>query len=99
MNGSGLRQSTTITDHPEPLEVIQKLLGTDSKGVDIKDVSVDVIEDINAEEELDFSGLSLRELAEPQQSEIDELQSHVPQTVEECMYSLRFLAALLTVAR
>lgn len=85
-NGSGLRQSTVIDGHPEPLEVLQKLLGAESKSLDIKDASGNGTDDLNLDEELDFSGLSLQELAELQQSEGDDIHSHVPQTLEECMY-------------
>ena len=82
-NGSSLRQSTVIDDHPEPLEVLQKLLGAESKGLDIKDVSGNGTNDLNLDEEPDFSGLSLRELAKSQ-PESDDIHSHVPQTLEEC---------------
>jgi len=84
-NGSGLKQSTVIDDYPEPLEVLQKLLRAESKDSDIKDVSGNGTGDLNLEEDLDFSGLSLRELAKSQQSESDDIHSHVPQTLEECM--------------
>jgi hypothetical protein len=87
-NGSGLKQSTVIADYPEPLEVLQKLLGAKSKALDIKDVkdvSGNSTDDLNLDEELDFSGLSLRELAKSPQSESDDIHSHVPQTLEECM--------------
>jgi vacuolar protein sorting-associated protein 52 len=89
-NGSALRQSTTIADHPEPLEVLKKLLGAQGKDANIRDVSEDGVGDLDPDEELDFSGLSLRELAEPQPSESDGLQSHVLQTIEECMYAIDF---------
>jgi hypothetical protein len=82
-NGSSLRQSTVVDDHPEPLEVLQKLLGAESKGVDLTDGAGNGAHDLNLEE-LDFSGLSLRELAKSQQSESDGIHSHVPQTIEEC---------------
>jgi vacuolar protein sorting-associated protein 52 len=89
-NGSGLRQSTKIADYPEPLEVLKNLLSVEGKDGTIEDVSEHGVDDLNRAEELDFAGLSLRELAEPQQSESDGLQSHVPQTVEECMCAIDF---------
>jgi vacuolar protein sorting-associated protein 52 len=84
-NGSGLKQSTVINDYPEPLEVLQKLLRAESKGLDIKDVPRNSTGDLNLEDGVDFSGLSLQELAKSQQSESDDIHSHVPQTLEECM--------------
>lgn len=94
-NGSGLRQSTTVTDYPEPIEVLQRLLGAGGKGVDTASVSENGIDDFSLEEELEFSGLSLRELAELQDSESENIQSYVPQTVEECMYFTNTLSNLL----
>lgn len=86
-NGSGLKQSTVVDDHPEPLEVLRKLLGAESKGIDLADGPTNGAHDVNLEEELDFSGLSLQELAKPQKSEIADIHPHVPQTVEECMWT------------
>ena len=83
-NGSGLRQSTVVDDHAEPLEVLRNLLGADSRSVGLINGPGNGAHDINLDEELDFSGLSLRELAKSQQSEIGDIHSHVPQTVEEC---------------
>ena len=83
-NGSGLRQSTFIDDHPEPLQTLRKLLGTESKGLDVSNVSLNGSDNLNLDGELDFSGLRLRELAKLQQSESDDLHSHVSQTLEEC---------------
>ena len=82
-NGSSLRQSTVVGDRIEPLEVLRKLLGADSKNVDLKDDLGYGARDLNFEEDLDFSGLSLQELAKQQISENSD--THVSQTVEECM--------------
>lgn len=84
-NGSGLRQSTVIDNHSEPLEVLQKLLGAESKGLGLKDVSGNGTDNLNLDDGLDFSGLSLREFAKSLQSESDDIHSHMPQTLEECM--------------
>jgi vacuolar protein sorting-associated protein 52 len=84
-NGSGLKQSTVVDDYPEPLEVLQNLFGAENKVLDIKDASRYGTDDFNLDEELDFSGMSLRELVNPQQSERDGIYLHVPQTLEECM--------------
>jgi vacuolar protein sorting-associated protein 52 len=84
-NGSSLRQSTVANNSVEPLAVLRNLLGTESKSVDLKDGPGYDARDLNLEEDLDFSGLSLRELAKPKISENCDIHSHVSQTVEECM--------------
>jgi len=72
-----------VDDHTEPLEVLRNLLGAEKKSVELTDGPGNGGHNFNFEE-LDFSGLSLRELAKSQKSEIGDVHSHVPQTVEEC---------------
>lgn len=83
-NGSALRQSTILDDHTEPLEVLRNLLGAEKKSVELTDGLGNGGHNFNFEEELDFLGLSLRELAKSQKPEFGDIHSHVPQTVEEC---------------
>lgn len=74
-----------VDDYTEPLDVLRKLLGTENKSVDLTDGSGNDARDLNLEEDLQFSGLSLRELAKLQKSKNGDIHSHVSQTVEECM--------------
>lgn len=88
-NGSGLKQTTAIANHPEPLEVLQKLLGSGIKGVDKNGVLGHDV-DLELGNELDFRGLSLREFTELKPQESDDVHLYVPQTVEECMYFVNY---------
>lgn len=87
-NGTGLKQSSTTSDHPDPLELLDKLLefeneakGTNAYnrghyGADFVDLGTDV----------DFNGLSLVELARSEMIESDNFYVYRSQSIEECMY-------------
>jgi len=88
LNGSALKQSTTIPDGPNPLDVLEKLLGLEGKK------SFDTRPGINGvhaggenDFELDFEGLSLHELALGDSSPVQEDSVYNSQTIDECMYS------------
>lgn len=88
-NGSGLKQSLAVLDAPNPLSVLEKLLGNDEKKVSetgAPDVVVNGTK-VSGEEdefELDFDGLSLRELVLGDSAGVREDNVYT-QTIEECM--------------
>src|SRR5436190_3832168 len=82
---SNLKQSTAIIDYPDPLEVLQTFLGSETKGLEKHELSGHDL-DLALEGELDFGGLTLQEFAEQGGPENGDVQSYVPQTLEECMY-------------
>ena len=84
-NGSGLRQSSTVPDAAEPLKVLEKLLGPEGKGLaDPSNAAAKGTGSIadDSDLELDFGGLSLRELA----TDSSPKEEEAPQTIEECMH-------------
>ncbi|KAH7031005.1 Sac2 family protein [Microdochium trichocladiopsis] len=71
-NGSTLKQSTTVYSGPDPVTVLSAILGNDDPGGEKIDGNEYTISAEDLELELDFGGLSLRELAlseEPEQVE------------------------------
>ncbi|RDW91073.1 Vps52-domain-containing protein [Coleophoma crateriformis] len=80
-NGSALKTSTTIPDAPEPLSVLQKLLGTEESSAAITATEAD--EWFQAASELDFGGLSLQELLAEDTSSDAESDVNTVQTIEE----------------
>jgi hypothetical protein len=89
-NGSALKQSVTAVAAPDPLEVLEKLLGPEGKErASSKSVNGHSAEksttDYDYEAELDFDGLSLREIVEGQPSHAKEEHVYTTQTIEECM--------------
>ncbi|KAI9736037.1 MAG: hypothetical protein M1818_006213 [Claussenomyces sp. TS43310] len=80
VNGSGLRQSATTANYPEPLEVLEKLLGAEPK-VDSKNQKGRAESDDG--EELDFGGLSLQEWAGSELAVSDAAHVYRAQTIEE----------------
>ena len=91
-NGSGLKQSVTVEDGPNPLEVLGKLLGREGKGVGtLSKPVIEVNGSSNTTEDdfelgLDFGGLSLREVATAEPNANKE-HVYTTQTVEKCTYS------------
>jgi hypothetical protein len=84
-NGSGLRQSSTVPDAAEPLKVLEKLLGPEGKGLaDPSNAAANGTGSIadDSDLELDFGGLSLRELA----ANASPKEEEAPQTIGECMH-------------
>lgn len=85
-NGSGLRQSSTVPDAPEPLEVLEKLLGPEGEGLADPSKAAANGTDRTPDEsdlELDFGGLSLRELVADELLNVEEATSYHAQTIEE----------------
>lgn len=78
----------TMPDAPDPLAVLEKLLGSEDNGVPQSypeniatgDTLVD-----DFESELDFEGLNLRELVSPNTLHAQE-ELYTTQTVEQCMF-------------
>lgn len=87
-NGSGLKRSITVPDAQEPLEVLEKLLGSEGKEISQPDTVVNGLhttEDDFDEGEIDLEGLSLRELALQKSPYAKDENVYTSQTVEECM--------------
>ena len=86
-NGSAIRQPTAVTDAPDPLVVLGKLLdlkeGLTHSSKPREVTGVDGI--IENELELDFGGLSLRELVLGKSFVDEKENTYKSQTVEECM--------------
>lgn len=84
-NGSGLRQSSTITDVADSLETLEKLLishgGSDEDDAEKRTSS---IVDADIEFDVEFGGLSLKELVSSQASEDAPVGTRRPQTIQEC---------------
>ncbi|KAH7314048.1 Sac2 family-domain-containing protein [Rhexocercosporidium sp. MPI-PUGE-AT-0058] len=82
-NGSGLKKSATVLDTPDPLAVLEKLLGSEGNGMDQKSsltIGTTSVDDV--EGELDFEGLNLRELISPKTIHAQE-GLYTMQTVEQ----------------
>lgn len=84
-NGSGLKQSQTAYDGPDPLETLDKIIGDSSSGNENKrSVSINV-EDL--ELDVDFGGLSLRDFATSREEDGDVARPPTQrQTAAQCMY-------------
>jgi hypothetical protein len=92
-NGSGLKQSITVPDTPEPFEVLEKLLGAESTGLSgqahpvlAENVVLNGTDKLDLESDLDFGGLSLHELVAEESSTAQDIHVHRAQAIEECMY-------------
>jgi len=91
-NGSALKQSVIAVAAPDPLEVLEKLLGPEGNPkASSKSINGHVAEkstaDYDDEAELDFDGLSLREIVAGQPSRAKEEFVYTFQTIEECMFN------------
>ncbi|PMD47410.1 Vps52-domain-containing protein [Hyaloscypha variabilis F] len=83
-NGSGLKQSVTVADAPNPLDVLEKLLGSEGKGKVAKpQTNGDHLAQDEFELELDFEDLSLREFVSRDALFARREQVYATQTVEE----------------
>lgn len=90
VNGSGLKQSATVPDYPEPLEVLEKLLGSETQTTDGSNngQNEDTVQETgNSEDEFDFEGLSLSEFLNAGISENSDSLVYKSQTVDECKYT------------
>jgi hypothetical protein len=88
-NGSGLRQSSTVPDVTEPLEVLEKVLGAERKGLaDPSKATANGTGEIpdKSDLELDFGTLSLHELVADELPNVKGETPYNSQTIEECMY-------------
>jgi hypothetical protein len=95
-NGSGLKQSITTPDVKDPLEVLEKLLGSEANVTPAasrakNSVNGTAIEEEDDESELDFEGFSLRELASRHVGP-EETVGHTTQTTEECTLMVSYIA-------
>ncbi|KAI1386158.1 Vps52-domain-containing protein [Hypoxylon trugodes] len=86
-NGSTLKESRTIYTGPDPVEILNNLLGDDKQNATSTSKSAaDSVSLISAEDlqlEFDFGGLSIRELALSEEQAIDGVSVHRPQAAEE----------------
>ncbi|XXG99282.1 hypothetical protein Hte_005619 [Hypoxylon texense] len=86
-NGSTLKESRTIYTGPEPVEILEKLLGDDGRNASSTKSANDPSGTISAKDlelEFDFGGLSIRELALSEDSAIEEGDgAYRPQAAEE----------------
>jgi hypothetical protein len=85
-NGSGLKQSVTVADAPHPLDVLEKLLGSEGKDVSKPQANGNFAAREDFELELDFEDLSLREFASRRSPFSKKEHAYTTQTVEECMF-------------
>lgn len=83
-NGSGLKQSTTVVEGPEPEEVLETLLGTKANGIGPEGPHKVTISEDDLDFDFDFAGLSLRDLAQDDTA-LDSGNVYRVQTAEECM--------------
>lgn len=81
-NGSALKQSVTVEDAPDPVEVLEKLLGPLPAGTNIQSAGIRPITEADLELEFDFGGLGLRELASSSPGRRDAASK--PQTIQDC---------------
>ena len=98
VNGSALKQSTTAYAGPDPVDVLNKLLGNgDEAAVESGRPSASAASTLpspspsstitpsDLELDFDFGGMSLRELALSEDPVAEGTYVHRSQTVEECM--------------
>ena len=74
-----------MTDAPNPLDVLEKLLGSEGKPA-VKPQTNGQSGREDFELELDFEGLDLREFARQESTVAKKESAYTSQTVEECMY-------------
>lgn len=89
-NGTGQRQTNATSDAPDPLEVLQEVIGLEKRphnkpptpGVNGGHIVIE-----QGDFELDIGGLSLQDLVQQSLSEDEEVPVPKSQTIEECTYS------------
>ncbi|KAH6673708.1 Sac2 family-domain-containing protein [Halenospora varia] len=87
-NGSALKQGVSAVDAPDPVEVLEKIVAVGEKDIagSAKEVARhgnNAIFDCGIEAELDFEGLSLREIVSESSPFVKEEHVHTTQSVEE----------------
>jgi hypothetical protein len=86
-NGSSLKHAASVTEIASPLEVLEKLVGSEIQpGPSASSVNDEEYSDF--ELNLDFDGLSLQEIATGGLSSHEEESKYTAQSVEECMHFL-----------
>ncbi|KAI0828440.1 Vps52-domain-containing protein [Hypoxylon sp. FL0890] len=86
-NGSALKESKTIYSGPDPVDILNKLLGDEKRhAASATRSAADSVSSISAEDlqlDFDFGGLSVRELALSEESAVDDADVYRPQAAEE----------------
>ncbi|KAI1400775.1 Vps52-domain-containing protein [Hypoxylon fuscum] len=86
-NGSTLKESRTIYTGPEPVEILEKLLGDDKQNtLSVTKLATNSVSSISPEDlqiEFDFGRLSVRELALSVESASEGVSIYRPQAAEE----------------
>ncbi|KAI1379325.1 Vps52-domain-containing protein [Hypoxylon crocopeplum] len=86
-NGSALKESSTVYTGPEPVEILNKLLGDEKQhAASVNKSAANSVSSISAEDlqlEFDFGGLSMRELALSEDSAVNGVGIYRPQAAEE----------------
>lgn len=86
-SSSALKQSTAISNAPDPLVVLERLLGPEGKGAAGTSKPINGVDkDEESDSALDFGGLSLRELLAQETPSPEPESVYNSQTIEECMY-------------
>lgn len=85
-NGSGLKQSQTAYEGPDPVDILGRVLGTSTSESADDDGLVPSITVQDLELDSDFGGLSLRAFAEAEPLTVNHVNAQPPrpQTIEEC---------------
>lgn len=86
-NGSGWKKSATVSEAPDPLALLEKLLGSEVVEVVQETTLTNAAGKIDPDEverELDFEGLDLRQLISPSATPNQE-DLYTTQTREQCM--------------
>lgn len=88
-NGSTLKESSTIYNGPDPVDVLNALLGDDKQhATSATNTAANSVSSISPEDlqlEFDFGGLSIRELALSEEAAVNAAAVYRPQAAEECM--------------
>lgn len=95
-NGTGPKRPAAVSSTPDPLEVLEKLLGPKGKGLAPSSKAGDGVD--TTEEsgfELDFAGLSLQDFLEQETPESDLEAVYNMQTIDECMYNPTIFSSCL----
>lgn len=87
-NASGLKQATAVSNVPDPLLVLERLLGPEGKGLAGTPKAINGA-DANEESEfrLDFGGMGLREFLAQEPATPPPDYAYTPQTADECRYN------------
>lgn len=91
VNGSGLKHSTTVSDGPDPEEVLAKIVGSRPDADGLRQEPDGEITEEDLDLEYEFGDLSLRDLAAA--GEKDRNMEPSPQSIQECMLEIFFFSA------